>query len=161
MEIENTEYYKYAIDVVRGVVVAGSLIQLACQRFLDDLNDDRFEFRQDRVDRCINFIKTLKHFRSKASGKNFVLESWQQFLVANLLGFYYAGTNNRRFTTAYVEIARKQGKTALAAALCLYYLIADGEEGAEVDLVENSREQENIGFDCCYQLSRKLDTKKK
>ena len=50
MEIENTEYYKYAIDVVRGIVVAGNLIKLACQRFLDDLNDDRFEFRKDRVD---------------------------------------------------------------------------------------------------------------
>ena len=153
MEIENEEYYKYAIDVTRGVVVAGNLIKLACQRFLDDLNDDRFEFRKDRVDRCLNFIKTLKHFRSKSSGQSFVLESWQQFLVANLQGFYYAGTNDRRYTTAYVEIARKQGKTALAAALCLYYLIADGEDGAEVDLAANSREQANIAFDFCYQFA--------
>ena len=161
MEIENEEYYKYAKDVVRGIVVAGSLIQLACQRFLDDLNDDRFEFRQDRVDRCLNFIKTLKHFKGKTSGQSFVLEPWQQFVVANLLGFYYSRTNNRRFTTAYVEIARKQGKTALAAALCLYYLIADGEDGAEVDLAANSREQANIAFDFCYQFSRQLDPHQK
>ena len=30
--------------------------------------------------------------------------------------------------------------TALAATLCLYFLIADGEDGAEVDLAANSRE---------------------
>jgi len=30
--------------------------------------------------------------------------------------------------------------TALAAALCLYYLIGDGEDGAEVDLAANSKE---------------------
>ena len=31
-------------------------------------------------------------------------------------------------------------KAALAAALCLYFLIADGEDGAEVDLAANSKE---------------------
>ena len=36
--------------------------------------------------------------------------------------------------------SRKQGKTALAAALCIYFLIADGEDGAEVDLAANSKE---------------------
>jgi phage terminase large subunit-like protein len=41
---------------------------------------------------------------------------------------------------ALIEVSRKNGKTALAAALCLYYLIADGEDGAEVDLAANSKE---------------------
>jgi phage terminase large subunit-like protein len=60
--------------------------------------------------------------------------------VANIVGFYWHGTNDRRFTSSYIEVSRKNGKTALAAALCLYFLIADGEDGAEVDLAANSRE---------------------
>ena len=61
-------------------------------------------------------------------------------MVANIVGWYWKGTNNRRCGSSYIEVSRKNGKTALAAALCLYYLIADGEDGAEVDLAANSKE---------------------
>lgn len=60
--------------------------------------------------------------------------------MANIVGWYWKGTNSRRFGSSYIEISRKQGKTALAAALCIYFLIADGEDGAEVDLAANSKE---------------------
>ena len=56
------------------------------------------------------------------------------------MGWYWTDGNTRRFTSSYIEVSRKNGKTALAAALCLYYLIADGEDGAEVDLAANSKE---------------------
>lgn len=97
------------------------------------------EFREEVVDRAIAFISTLKHFAGKSSGKNFILEDWQQFIIANIIGFYWL-SGERRFTSSYIEVSRKNGKTALAAALCLYYLIADGEDGAEVDLAANSKE---------------------
>jgi phage terminase large subunit-like protein len=90
------------------------------------------------ADNAISFISTLKHFTGKSSGKNFILEDWQTFVIANIVGFYKEGS--RRFTSSYIEVSRKNGKTALAAALCLYYLIADGEDGAEVDLAANSKE---------------------
>nr|DAV01338.1 MAG TPA: putative DNA packing protein [Caudoviricetes sp.] len=35
------------------------------------------DFKEEVVDRCINFIRTMKHFKGKASGKNFILEPWQ------------------------------------------------------------------------------------
>nr|DAW52105.1 MAG TPA: hypothetical protein [Caudoviricetes sp.] len=34
--------------------------------------------------------------------------------------------------------------------MCLYFLIADGEDGAEVDLAANSRELAKIAFEFCY-----------
>lgn len=73
------------------------------------------------------------------------------------MGFYYKGTNTRRFTSSYIEVSRKNGKTALAAALCLYFLIADGEDGAEVDLAANSRKQASIAFEFCFEFAKKLD----
>lgn len=81
----------------------------------------------------------LFRYYLQSSGKNFILEDWQQFIIANIIGFYWSG-GERRFTSSYIEVSRKNGKTALAAALCLYYLIADGEDGAEVDLAANSKE---------------------
>ena len=150
-------YYKYVEDVIQNKIVCCSNIKLACQRFQEDLNRDDLDFREDVVDRAISFISTMKHFKGKASGKRFILEPWQQFIVANIVGFYWHGTNDRRFTSSYIEVSRKNGKTALAAALCLYFLIADGEDGAEVDLAANSREQAKIAFEFCYEFAKQLD----
>lgn len=132
-------YYRYAEGVTEGKIVCGDNIKLACKRFLNDLKRPELDFREAVVDRAIGFISTLKHFAGKSSGKNFILEDWQQFIIANIVGFYWS-SGERRFTSSYIEVSRKNGKTALAAALCLYYLIADGEDGAEVDLAANSKE---------------------
>lgn len=132
-------YYRYAEEVTEGKIVCGDNIKLACRRFLNDLKRPDMDFREAVVDRAIGFISTLKHFAGKSSGKNFILEDWQQFIIANIVGFYWS-SGERRFTSSYIEVSRKNGKTALAAALCLYYLIADGEDGAEVDLAANSKE---------------------
>lgn len=150
-------YYKYVDDVLNGNVITGANIQLACQRFQEDLNRDDLEFRESVVDRALAFISTMKHFKGKASGQNFILEPWQAFIVANIFGFYWKGTNDRRFSSSYIEVSRKNGKTALAAALCMFALIADGEDGAEVDLAANSREQARIAFEFCYQFAKQLD----
>nr|DAY33813.1 MAG TPA: Large Terminase [Caudoviricetes sp.] len=126
--------------MVAGKVVCCESIKLACKRFLSDLERSDLDFREDVVDNAIDFIGILKHFAGKSSGKPFILESWQQFIIANILGFYWKDTDSRRFTSSYIEVSRKNGKTALAAALCMYFLIADGEDGAEVDLAANSKE---------------------
>lgn len=153
----NKPYYQYAVDVVEGKVVCGENIKLACKRFLSDLERTDLEFREEDVDRAIDFIGILKHFKGKSSGKHFTLEKWQQFIVANIIGFYWKDSNDRRFTSSYIEVSRKNGKTALAAALCMYFLIADGEDGAEVDLAANSKEQAKIAFEFCSGFAKQLD----
>ena len=152
-------YFKYVEDVVSGNVVVGENIKLACNRFRNDQQRDDLEFREDVVDNAIDFIGTLKHFTGKSSGQNFILEPWQAFIVANIVEWYWKGTNTRRYSSSYIEISRKQGKTALAAALCIYFLIADGEDGAEVDLAANSKDQAKIAFSFCSAFTRQLDPK--
>lgn len=154
-------YYRYADEVSKGKIVVGENIKLAIRRFQTDLERDDLEFREDVVDSAIDFISTLKHFTGKSSGKNFILEDWQAFIVANIVGWYWKGTDNRRFSSSYIEISRKQGKTALAAALCIYFLIADGEDGAEVDLAANSKDQAKIAFSFCSTFTKQLDPKAK
>lgn len=69
-------YYKYAKDVIEGKIVAGQYIKMAAQRFIEDLNNSKWDFRVDKVERCLKFISTLKHFKGKSSGKPFILEPW-------------------------------------------------------------------------------------
>lgn len=153
-------YYRYVEDVTEGKIVCCDNIKLACSRFKKDLSRPDLDFKEEVVDRAISFISTLKHFAGKSSGKNFILEDWQAFVIANIVGFYWKD-GSRRFTSSYIEVSRKNGKTALAAALCLYYLIADGEDGAEVDLAANSKEQAKIAFSFCSTFAKQLDPKGK
>lgn len=154
-------YYRYVDDVLDGKIVCGENIKLACQRFKNDLGRTDLVFKEEVVDRAIAFIGTLKHFTGKHSGKQFILEDWQAWVVANIVGWYWVDSNTRRYTSSYIEIARKNGKSALAAALCLYFLIADGEDGAEVDLAANSKEQAKIAFSFCSNFTKSIDPRAK
>jgi phage terminase large subunit-like protein len=58
-------------------------------------------------------------------------------------------------------MARKNGKSAFSAALCLYHLIADDEPSAEVYLAANSREQAAISFTMCSNFAKGIDPRKK
>ena len=157
INVKETEYYKYAQDVLNGSIVAGELVRLACKRFMSDLERPDLEFRAEIVDRFITFCSLLKHFKGKSAGEQFKLEPWQQFIGANILGFYYKNTDDRKYTNSLICVARKMGKTCLAAAFCLWFLIGDGESGAEVDLAANSRQQAQIAYEFVQNYARQLD----
>lgn len=155
-------YHKYAEDVLTGKIIACELIKLACERYLSLMDDDRYEFREEVVDDKIKFYSVLRHFKGKHSGKPFILEPWQQWIVASLYGFFNKEDGSRLTQTAYIEIARKNGKTALAAGMGLDGLINDGEDGAEVYFAANSRDQVKISaWPLCSNFAEGLDPKGK
>ena len=158
--ISGTPYYRYARENAAPDSPVCEYVRLACQRFLNDLDRPEFDFRPDRVDRVVKFIGNMRHFKGRSAGKRFILEPWQHFIVANLYGFYKMGEDGRpvrRFTQAYIEMARKQGKTALAAALALYHMIYDHEHGAECILAASSREQAGICYELCTGFAKSVD----
>ena len=155
----DAKYTDYANKVVSGEIVAGKYIQLACKRYLEWFN--KYEFRTDAVDRVTNFIGKLKHFTGKHNGKPFVLLDYQYWMICNIFGFYHPNTDRRVINYLYIELARKQGKTALAAAIALYMLIADGENGSEVEVVANSAKQAKICFDIASNFLSSIDKKGK
>ena len=130
---------KYAEDIVCGDIPASKYIKLACQRHLDDLDwqaDEGFGFRFDEAaaSRACRFIELMPHTKGKwaAKGLTLDLEPWQVFFVCNVFGWLRRKDNTRRFRKALLLVPRKNGKSALAAAIGLYMLLADGEFGAEV-----------------------------
>lgn len=157
-------YYQYAADVQEGKVVVGEYIKLAVDRFYSLFERDDIEFREDRADTAIEFIALLKHYTGRHAGKSFTLLPWQEFAVANIYGFYKKGEDgdwNRLISFVYIEMARKNGKSAFAAALCLYHLIGDGEPAAEVYLAANSKDQAKVSFKMCRNFVSGLDPKHK
>ena len=104
------KYLKYAQDVISGKQVAGKLIKLSCQRYLDFMNDARYEFRPDKCERVLSFVGKLKHYQGKCAGKPFVLEEWQKWIIYSIFGFYYKDSNERLVKKALLTVGRKNGK---------------------------------------------------
>lgn len=163
-----TIYDKYCDDVLSGRIPTGIYVKKACERY--KAFRLKYDFREDIVDRVVTFIGHLKHYQGKHKGEYFKLEPWQYFVVANIFGFYTYETTDedgniispKRVTqSVYIQMARKQGKTAFIAAIALYCLIADGEAGAEVDCIANSRQQAHLLFDMAKHFSGDIDPKKK
>ena len=84
-----------------------------------------------RADFAVAFIQALKHTKGRWAGKPFKLIDWQEQIIRDLFGTVKPD-GFRQFTTAYVEIPKKQGKSELAAAVALLLCCGDGEEHAEV-----------------------------
>lgn len=138
---------KYIDGVVSGQIVCGELVRLACQRHKRDLEDGHLRglrFDRARAQRVIDFFAFLRHSKGEWAGQQFVLAPWQQAMTWILFGWLRADTGFRRFRTAIVELARKQGKSTWAAGIALYMTVADGEQGCETYSVATKKEQARL-----------------
>ena len=103
-------------------------------------------YDKKKANRAVSFIQGLKHTKGVWSGKPFILFPWQEQIIRDIFGTI-KNNGYRQFNTAFVEICKKAGKSELAAAVALYMLCADHEEGAEVYGCANDRQQASIVFD--------------
>lgn len=152
-------YEQYIVDVLSGKVPTGSLIKLAVKRFNELKNRPDIYFDTECVDLAIEFIGNIKHFLGKSAGKHFILEPWQQFLIANIIGLKWKSNGYRVCTDCYIQISRKAGKDAFMAALALYMMVVDGEASPEIACLANSRDQARILFDYITNFSKSIDPK--
>jgi phage terminase large subunit-like protein len=72
------------------------------------------------------------------------LEQWQRRDIADMFALRTDGL--RRYREALLGLARKNGKSTLCAALALYFLVADGEPGAEIYSCAGDKDQARIVF---------------
>ena len=138
----------YAVQVARGEISVCRNIRLACQRFLNQLEDRSwaYEFHVKYVEHFLEFASTLCHTKGPEAGKPLVLEPFQIFLICAIYGFRSKKDPRRRMVTdVIVYIPRKAGKSTLIAVLGLYEL-QWGESGAEVYTLATNRDQASLVF---------------
>lgn len=139
----------YAKRAASGEVLASSFVRQAAERFLDDIDHGHERgifFDPEAAQHVLNFFTLLKQSKGEWSGRPLTLEAWQQFIVENIFGWKKAD-GFRRFRTAHIEVARKNGKSTLLGGVGLYLLVADGEGGAEIYSAATAKEQARILFD--------------
>jgi len=121
---------KYISDVQSGAVPVCIHVRNAVDRYVAD-RAAGWGFSDTYALHAIEFIEQLEHSTGEYAGRAFELEPWQAFIIWNLFGFLNED-GSRRFTRAYVEVPRKNGKSTFSSAIMLYGLIADDESAAQV-----------------------------
>ena len=152
-------YEQYIKDVKSGKIIAGSLTHLAIERFERLRARPDIYLDEECVDLAVEFISNIRHFLGKSAGRKFILENWQIFILANILGLKWKDTGYRVCRESYIQIARKAGKDAFMAALSLYMMVVDGEASPEIACLANSRDQARILFDYITNFSKSIDPK--
>ncbi len=136
------EVKKYVKDIQSGKKVACKELKQIVGRFDDDLKNPKFDFKTKEANFVIGIIENLfEHIQGESldgkplAGNNLKLEAWQKFIIYNLLGFYWKGTDNRRYQEAFIMIPRKNGKTSFSAALSFALGILDMANNSQVYIV--------------------------
>jgi phage terminase large subunit-like protein len=136
---------QYAKDIQSGKIVSCAWVKLAVQRHFDDLERDfEYIFDETAADDVLEFFSFLQHSKGEWAGQIFELEPWQIFQIYMLFGWKHKETGMRRFRTFYLEVARKNGKTTLAAGIGLYLMDGDDEPGAEIYAAATKFDQAKI-----------------
>lgn len=145
---------RYAEAVISGEQIACKLVILSCKRFMRDLERQRtadfpYYYCEARAEHACQFLEYLPHIKGALASKNetLKLEPWQCFIVCNIFGWLKVSTNTRRFTKAYNEMPRKNGKTFKASGISLYCALADREAGSQVFMAASNHSQALLCFD--------------
>jgi phage terminase large subunit-like protein len=149
-----TIVHQYIDDVLSGEIVACKLVKAACERHLRDLqrqNTDEFPFwfdEREADDVCSFFPLALRHSKGeKFAGNPLDLQPWQVFIMWVLFGWKRCDDNSRRFRRAHISVARKNGKSTVAAGIGLYGLTCDCEPGAEIYVSATKKDQAKCVFE--------------
>jgi phage terminase large subunit-like protein len=146
MDDLQSEIREYIDGVLSGEIVACRYVKQACQRHLDDLRTGSargLSFDEKAASMRIEFFQFLKHSKGEWAGKPIHLEPWQKFIMWCIFG-WKREDGTRRFRVAYIEVARKNGKSTIAAGLGNLMFLIDGEAGAEVYTAATKRDQAKI-----------------
>jgi phage terminase large subunit-like protein len=148
----------YALAVTSNKIVAGPYVRAACRRHLDDLAKGHerglvwdiaavkhvIEYFQEVLtveveqisDDGLGVVSTADHFNP---------EPWQCFILGSLFG-WKTSKGLRRFRRAYIEVAKGNGKSPMAAGIGHFMLTSTGKLRAEIYSAATDRDQAAILF---------------
>jgi len=156
MIASSTEGYiqQYIDDVLSGSIVTSDLVRLAVQRHVTDMarqSTEGFPYYFDAKagrNACEFFPMLLRHSIGDFAGLPFDLQPWQMFFVYELFGWKRDHDSSRRYRKFLHSVARKNGKSTLAAGLAIMLASVDinpvtgrPEDVAEVILCATKKEQ--------------------
>lgn len=142
--------YAYYQAIQNGSVVVGMWIRLFYGLIIRWLDAKEVFFDAKKANRAIKFIENFCH-HSEGRNDLLTLELWQKAMISVIFGIV-DGAGVRIFREVFIVIARKNGKSLLAAAIIAYCVYLDGEYGAKVYCVAPKLDQADIVYNAFWQM---------
>jgi len=107
---------------------------------------------ETQADRAVRLINQLTHTKGPFAEQSFDLRPWQKKIIRQL--FKQRRDGLRQYRTCLLMLPRKNGKSEICAALAIYFLLFDGEIGAEVYSAAADKDQAALVFNVAAQMIR-------
>ena len=131
---------KYYQQITDGSVTVGVWIKAIYDYIVHGFENKLFTFDQKKANKAIEWIEThCFHVEGELAPGNFKLEVWEKALVSCIFGIVDNDTGRRTFREILLLVARKNGKSVLAAAIANYVFQIDGGFGAGSRRTSGSR----------------------
>lgn len=148
----NNYIYAYYQQIVDGTVCVGQWIRMIYEIIIKGLDNKSFFYSHKKAQAAILFIESFCHHHEGELAPNKIkLELWQKAFLSILFGILDAD-GHRHFREVFFVVARKNGKTLLAAAIAAYCTFLDGEYGGRIYFAAPKLEQANLCFEAYHQM---------
>lgn len=153
----------YWQEIQSGKAIVGYYVRRQMQLLIDDLDNPELKIDFADSEKRIRFIeRECRHSEAPFAGKPFILMPWQKAVIEAVFAIKFYNEEVGRFVRKYQEIllvvARKNGKTPLAAAIALAEWCC-GEMGTKILFGSNDYDQADLLFmatDAMREASPKL-----
>ncbi len=146
------EYYQAIRD---GSEPAGRWILAWYEYIVKGLERGSFFYAAKKAKACIVFAENFcRHHEGDLAPGLIKLELWQKAFLSVVFGIVDKD-GNRQFREIVLVVARKAGKTLMAAIVSAYLAYMDGEYGARIYMAAPKLEQARLCFDAFFQMVQK------
>jgi phage terminase large subunit-like protein len=157
---------KYCLDVLMGEIISCDEVKLACQRHINDLEREDIWFDYEAADKFFRYCARFKHYKGPMKGQPLELDDWQKFIFGSLYGWkkcvkmdvfthdepgkiVWMQRDIWKYKSAYIEVAKKNGKSTLCGAVASYDAFVMEDTGAEVYCLATKEDQAKIVWNDC------------
>lgn len=137
--------YSYYQKINDGSIVVGEWIHKIYDYIVHGLEEKRFLFDQKKANKATEWIEThCFHVEGPLAPGLFKLELWEKALISCIFGIVDPDSGYRTFREILLVVARKNGKSILAAAIANYMFQVDGGFGARIYNIAPKLDQADI-----------------
>ena len=151
----NNYILEYWQGIQNGEIIVGQEIKTWYTMVVKRIESGEYIYSPKLAKKAIVYIENFcRHHQGPLAPGKIKLELWEKAFISTVFGILDS-EGNRQFREVLMVIARKNGKTLLAAAIASYCLFIDGEYGAEICFTAPKLDQARLCFDAFYQMTLK------
>ena len=143
----------YYQQIENGSVCVGQYIEKIYKYLVSGIEKKEFFFDQKKAGAAIEWIETHTfHTEGDLATQPFLLELWEKALISAMFGIV-DNNGKRQFREVVLIVARKNGKSLLAAAIARYVWLIEGGFGTKIFNIAPKLDQANIIYNNIWMMT--------